>query len=115
MEDKLIELLESLGVEVHRQGSLAENKPYPETFFTYWENDSYDLKHYDNKTFSVADAYTIYIYSKRPKTAYDLLTSAIALLKENGWIVSGRGYDVDSGTETHTGRAIDITYLSCNV
>lgn len=115
MEDNLIELLESLAVEVSRQGSLEEGKPYPDTFLTFWQTDSYDTKHYDNKAFSVVYEYTLYVYSNNPETTYNLLNSAIDLLKEKGWIVSGRGYDVDSGTDTHTGRAVDVSYLSSNI
>ena len=48
MEDTLITLLESLGYPAYRQGSITENKPYPDHFFTFWNNDSPDHAHYDN-------------------------------------------------------------------
>ena len=40
MEDKLIEILEAFGVPVFLQGSLADDEPYPDSFFTFWNDDS---------------------------------------------------------------------------
>lgn len=111
MEDKLIELLETFGYPVIRQGSLADDEPYPDTFFTFWNNDEYELKAYDNRTLSVCYNFDVNVYSNDPTTVYDLSNKARDLLKSNGWQSPSRGYDVASDVDTHTGRGFNVTYI----
>lgn len=111
MEDLLIQTLESFGYPVRRQGSLGEKERYPDRFFTFWENGSYDKKHYDNHTHSVVHDYDINFYSIDPKQTYDKLREAMAVLKRNGFIVIGSGYDIGSDEKTHTGRGFNALYM----
>ena len=111
MEDTLIELLASFKKPVIRQGSLAPNEDYPDTFFTFWSNDETEHSAYDNDTANVDYDFDVNVYSTNPDTAYQLLSQARKLLKENGWIIATRGYDVASDEITHIGRGIEILYL----
>lgn len=110
MKDALISILESFGYPVRLQGSLAEDEAYPESFFTFWNNDSEDACHYDNKVRAWVWEFTIYFYSANPALTNTVLEEARQLLDAAGWIMSGKGYDVASDEPTHTGRAIDIMY-----
>lgn len=112
MEDRLIELLSTYGYPVMRQGSLGEDEPYPDNFFTFWNNDSYDGAHYDNEAVSTAYDYDVNFYSNSPANTYDVLRQAITLLKTNGFIISGDGYDVASDEDSHTGRGVRALYLN---
>lgn len=49
IDDTLISLLETFKFPVYRQGSLAKNEAYPDTFFTFWENPE-TTNDYDNDT-----------------------------------------------------------------
>lgn len=111
VEDQLIELLESLGYPVFRQGSLAEDETYPETFFTFWNNDTPDHSHYDNAEYGTAWDFDVNIYSNDPSKTYSELLNVRQKLKEAGWIVPGKGYDVASDEVTHTGRGIRVYFL----
>lgn len=111
MEDKLIELLATIEPTVLRQGSLGEGEDYPEKFFTFWNNDSSGNSHYDNEEASTLYDYDVNFYSTSPQLTYDTLREAIKLLKANGWIVSGDGYDVGSDEDTHTGRGCRALYI----
>ena len=111
MEDRLIELLESFGYPVIRQGSLTEEDPYPDNFFTFWNNGSSDESHYDNEVVSLVYDYDVNFYSNSPESTYNTLRAAIKLLKSEGWIISGDGYDVASDEITHTGRGVNVLYL----
>jgi len=110
MEDLLIQLLESFDYPVIRQGSLGDN-PYPDQFFTFWNNDSYDGNHYDNDAISDIESFDVNFYSVDPSLTYSVLTQARKLLKTNGFIISGSGYDVPSDEVTHTGRGMIATYI----
>lgn len=111
MEDLLIQTLEKMGYDIIRQGSMADEEKYPESFFTFWNNDCYGRGFYDNReTQSVWD-YDLNFYSTDPSLTYTKLMEAKKLLKSAGFIVNGKGHDVPSDESTHTGRGINIFYL----
>ena len=53
MEDILIELLAAFKYPVIRQGSLAPDAAYPDTFFTIWESAEEEHSAFDNETVAV--------------------------------------------------------------
>ena len=111
MEDLLISTLETFGYPVMLQGSLLPNEPYPDNFFTFWNNGSSDGTHYDNTAASVLYEYEVNFYSNNPANVYDVLRAAIAKLRAAGFIISGDGYSVASDEPTHDGRGVDVEYL----
>lgn len=111
MEDNLIQLLESFGFPVLRQGSLTEGKKYPSDFFTFWNIDSPIHANYNNADYGTAYAYYVNFYSDDPDNTYNVLANARALLKAGGWAVPSKGYDVASDEPTHTGRGMEVYYL----
>ena len=111
MEDNLIALLETFSYPVIRQGSLAEDAPYPPTFFTFWNNTTYEGGAYDNATASEIFDFDVNVYADDPATVYSLLNEARTLLKSNGYQIPDRGHDLASDVDTHTGRGINVTYL----
>ena len=113
MINELVRLLQTFGYPVRRQGSLA-GQAYPETFITYWNGETDDGSHYDNSAISFIWYATIYLYSTNSTIIQEKLMAIKALLKQNGWIVNGKGYDVPSDVITHTGRAINVIFLENN-
>lgn len=111
MEDKLIEILETFGYPVVRQGSLGPDEEYPDSFFTFWNNDSPDHAHYDNAEYGTEWDFDVNFYSIDPEKTYQVLADARIKLKQNKWIVPGKGYDVASDEVTHTGRGMRVFYL----
>lgn len=111
METFLIQLLETLGYPVMRQGSLAANKRYPDTFITFWNSAEDGESFYDNQTASVLFDFDVNVYSNNPDTAYSVLADARALLRSNGFIIASRGFDVASDEITHIGRGMYVEYL----
>ena len=110
MIDELLEILEKYDYPVYRQGSMSEDEVYPETMITFWNVDSPDHAFYDNTDYGTDYEYTVNVYSSDPEVPYSVLDSIIADLKEANWIVNGKGYDVASDVDTHTGRGIEIYY-----
>ena len=111
MIDNLIELLSSFKYPVIRQGSLAPNEAYPDTFFTFWNSDESGHSFYDNDAVNVDWIFQVNVYSTDPDLTYSLLAEARALLKSAGYTISQRGYDVTSDEITHTGRGMVVMYL----
>lgn len=112
LEDKLIELLETFGFPVFRQGSLSEDEEYPQTFFTFWCNEEAENSAYDNETQSVVYDYDVNVYSDDANQVYSLLRQARTLLKENGFTIVSRGYDIASDEPSHTGRGMNVVYIN---
>lgn len=108
MEDALVTILEGFNYPVNRQGSMSA---YPETFITFWNNDSPDHSHYDNAEYGTNWDFNVYVYSVNVSVTYSLLQEIRTALKAAGWIVPGKGFDVESDEETHTGRGIQCLYL----
>lgn len=111
MEDNLIAILSSFKYPVYRQGSMSNDEAYPSTFFTFWNYDSPDHNYYDNNDFGTVWSYNIYVYSEDPELTYSVLESARLALKSAGWICRGKGFDVQSDEETHTGRGLEVIYM----
>ena len=111
MEDNLIGILESFGYPVYRQGSMSDDAVYPDTFFTFWNFDSPDHSYYDNSDYGTEWGFNIYVYSNDPEKTYSILAVARTALKKAGWICRGKGFDVQSDEETHTGRGLEIYFL----
>lgn len=111
MEDKLIEVLNTLKYPVFRQGSLTKDEPYPESFFTFWNYESPDHAYYDNSDYGTNWSFGVYAYSSDPATTYQMITDARTKLKENDFIVPSKGFDASSDEESHTGRGISVYYL----
>ena len=111
MKTELITILSAYGYPVKLQGSLTQNEAYPESFFTFWNNETSDLRHYDNGAIGYVWDFTVYFYATDPTLVNTVLESAIEDLKTAGWIIGGKGYDVPSDEPTHTGRAVDVLYV----
>ena len=110
MEDLLISTLEGLGYPIKKQGSLLPDEPYPDHFFTFWNDSADGDGFYSNTESAILWAYSLNFYSVDPVLVNSKLLEAKRLLKSAGWIVSGAGYDVPSDEPTHTGRGISLLY-----
>ena len=115
IKDLLISALEELGYvngkTIFLQGSLGQNDPYPDSFFTFWNNDT-DYKAFrDNKPTITEWEFTLNFYSNNPFLVNTELERAKPYLKQKGFIIVGKGADANSDEPTHTGRAITLYYI----
>lgn len=110
MVDLLINTLEPLGYPIRRQGSLLEDEPYPDNFFTFWNNSTDGDSFYSNTENSIVWNYSVNFYSIDPVLVDSKLLEAKELLNNAGFNVTGAGHDVLSDEPTHTGRGITVLY-----
>lgn len=114
MVELLISVLETFGYPVRLQGSLAEDEAYPDSFFTFWNNSSEDGPHYDNGPINYVWDFDVNFYSTNPALVYGMLEAARVALKNEGFIISGKGRTVASDEITHTGRGIRALKIENN-
>lgn len=116
MREQFIALLQTFGLPIFLQGSLNKNTAYPSSFFTYWNDTTEDNAHYDNDAIAFNWQFTIYYYTQNENAAQmdGVFLQIRNLFKQNGWIMTGVGYDVPSDEPTHVGRAIDVYYIQQN-
>lgn len=110
MIDELIELLETFGYPVYRQGSMAEDEAYPLTFITFWDYPEEEGLFYDNDENMVLYDFQVNIYSADPNKPYDLLDEVRDAMKDAGWTVSKRAFSLESDEPTHTGRGFEAVF-----
>lgn len=115
MKKQLVALLRTFNFPVYLQGSLGDDEIYPTAFFTYWNTETDDESFYDNRNHRNVWIFTVNFYCTNLELTNTILLEARQLLKENGWIVIGKGYDVPSDEKSHTGRAIDALYIEREV
>lgn len=108
--DNLIDELKELGYPVIKQGSLPPDEPYPDNFFTYWNNASDGVSFYDNDENGILWSYSVNSYSTNERNVDSNLIAAKKRLRQAGFIVYGSGYDVASDEPTHTGRGMTVLY-----
>lgn len=112
MEDLLIAILYAkFGYPVKLQGSLLEDEPYPDNFFTFWNRNSNGDSYYDNEAKTTIYVYDVNFYSNNPESVYTVLREAIADLKNAGFIISGDGHSIASDVPTHDGRGVVAMFI----
>ena len=108
MKQKLINALQSFGYPVYLQGTLNPEEAYPKTFITFFTDSADDGAHYDNNTHSIIWSFSVILYSDDPVIVNTKPNEIRTELKAAGFIPQGRGQDVPSGEQTHTGWAMDF-------
>ena len=124
MKTLLIKTLKELGYPVKLQGSLEKNEKYPDSFFTFWNNETLSEGFYNNSESKYVWDFDINFYSTNPVLVNNIfnkqinndksgngIISAVDKLKNKGFIISGKGYDLPSDEPTHTGRGINVLYI----
>lgn len=110
IKQKLIDVLETIiPNEVYLQGTFSEDE-YPESFITIWTDDTTDGDHFDNDVASISWTFSVNYYSSDPSTMYSTPELIRTKLKANGFIPQGRGYDIPSDVETHTGWSMEFNF-----
>ena len=107
--ENLVDTLRAICADVFTQGNAPD--AYPARFFTWWNSSTDNVKHYDNKPQSCAWAADVNFYGTDPDDVYATLEAARLALIAAGWKVNGKGYAVESGDASYTGRGFEATYI----
>lgn len=107
----LIDTISSFNYPIYQQGSMSDSDEYPDSFFTFFNNDTNDDNFFDNQETMTIWDFDLNIYTNDPDVLNNTLSEAKPLLKAAGFIVDGVGYDVLSDEKTHVGRGINVLYI----
>lgn len=110
VKQKLIDELSKFGYPVFLQGSLNADDKYPDSFITFFTDDTDDGDHYDNETASYVWYFAVIFYSNDPALVNSKPEEIRQALKQAGFIPQGKGQDILSDEPTHTGWAMDFIY-----
>lgn len=109
MKQTLIDVLETICPNnVYLQGTLNPNDAYPESFITFWCDDTRDGSHYNNNVHSITWDFSVIYYSSNPALVNTVPAQIRTALKSAGFIPQGRGNDIVSDRTSHTGWAMDF-------
>lgn len=101
--------LEELGINTYQQGSVPTKMPG--SYITVWNDFSGDNLNSDNITNIVEYQFTLIYYTKKWSSIYSIFENMISLLKSKNYIVSGMGFDIDSGVDGYMARCIEVRKL----
>lgn len=102
---------EAFHLPIYLQGSMSDDDVYPDSFFTFWNNDTDDSAFYNNTETQTIWDFDLNLYSNDPAVVNTILLQAKTLLKGVGFIPDGSGYDVVSDEPTHSGRGINLLFI----
>ena len=107
---ELFNLFEEMGYEYFRQGSLSD-EDYLDSFFTFWNYDTPNLKHRDNVSKVFGEYVMVYFYTNDPVKIYSVMDDFITRAKQKGFIVDGRANDTPADKENYFGRLVSIKII----
>lgn len=108
----LIDTVENaFNYKCYLQNSLSDTDTYPDAFFTYFNNDTFDSAFFDDNESQTIWDFDLNFYSNDPALVNSVLVEAKPLLKAAGFIIDGKGYDVLSNNPLYTGRALNVLYI----
>lgn len=111
MKDTLTTILESFGYPVFQQGTMSQEEGYPDAYFTFKNMNTQGDGFYNNEEHKIIWLFIVAFYSNNPDLVNTELLKAKDKLKKEGFIVSGKGYDVESDEPTQTGRGIAVKII----
>lgn len=108
MDELLINLLETLGYDVIKQGTLDSEDTPPNAFFTFWNWQAPRDSYYDNKYHEAIYYYQIQFYSNDILIIDSVVEQAVELLEENGFELEEEPTDDYSDIPTYTGKTFEV-------
>ena len=100
------DLRKLMNIPVYIEGDAP--KDLPDEYFTISEDYTSDNLNADNEALEHLYEFTLKWYTKDASRLYSVLIEAITLLKQNGYLVEGVGYQNATYKETWFSRMVDV-------
>lgn len=106
----IVKDLNPLGLKVYQQGTVPKQE-IPQSYITVWNGSSIDNLNADNTTKYVEYDFTVIYYTTDLGSLYTQTEAIISLLKANGYVIDGHGFDIESGVEEYSARCVEVTKI----
>lgn len=110
MKQRLLNVLTTYGYPIYLHGTLGEDEPFPQSFFTFKQISSSDICLDDGDAYAVY-GFQVCFFSTDPHTVESVAASSRIALRDAGFIPDGRGMDFPSEEATHTGWITEYFYI----
>lgn len=104
-------VLEDTGLPYFRQGSLMEDEPYPDSFFTFWNLSTEEERFYDDEPHAAVWTWQVYFYTRDPSLLYSQMDALLASARSAGFIPASRAFDLASDLDEWSGRTVRLQYV----
>lgn len=109
--EKLFALFDEMGLPYFRQGSLSD-EDYQPSFFTFWNIDTPNLRHRDNRAKSYALYIQVGFYTNDANKIYSVMEDFINRAKQRGFVVQGKARDANADKDNYNGRVCYIRIIN---
>lgn len=108
---QLFDLFEEIGLPYYRQGSMSD-ADYKPSFFTFWNINTSNLRHRDNKAKEYTERVQVGFYTNDANLIYSQIDDFILKAKQKGFLVDGRAYDANADKDNYFGRVLYIEIIN---
>lgn len=108
---QLFELFEEIGLPYYRQGSLSD-KDYKPAFFTFWNIDTPQDSHYDNKLIRFNEYVQVGFYTNDAKLIYSQMDDFITRARAKGFVIATLPQDANADKDNYFGRVCYIRIIN---
>ena len=112
--ERLFALFEEMGYKnaegFFRQGSLTD-ETYPPEFFTFWNIDTPQDRHYDNKLTRYNEYVQVGFYTDNAIKIYSVMEDFIERARSKGFVIAGLPRDANADKKGYFGRVCYIRII----
>lgn len=112
--ERLFALFEEMGYKnaegFFRQGSLTD-ETYPAEFFTFWNIDTPQDRHYDNKLTRYNEYVQVGFYTNDATKIYSVMDDFIERARSKGFVIAGLPRDANADKKDYFGRVCYIRII----
>lgn len=100
---KLFDLFTEMGYSYFRQGSMSD-KDYEPSFFTFWNIDTPQDRHYDNELYKYNEYVQIGFYTNDARKIYSVMEDFIERARLKGFVIAAMPQDANADKDNYFGR-----------
>ena len=107
---KLFDLFAEIGLPYFRQGSMSD-ADYQPSFFTFWNIDTQQDAHYDNRLTRFNEYIQVGFYTNDASKIYSVMDNFIERARSKGFVIVALPQDANADKDNYFGRVCYIRII----